>query len=153
MYNEFRRQQLTEAELRSVVRNMIIEEIQSGELNEWWGSNMWNAAKNTFGGDVRKAAGAVQDAGRAVGRAVGDAYGAAKEYGRNRMNSMKAQYNAGQNIDKINKLIDNINGLMQSGVLNGNATQQAANRFIGVLKQAAGRNGSTQSAWRNQMAQ
>lgn len=34
MTNNPRQKQLTEAELRAVVRNMIIEEIQNGELNE-----------------------------------------------------------------------------------------------------------------------
>ena len=49
MNNNVRRQQITEAELRQVVRNMIIEEIENGQLDE----SFWNQAKtgvNSFFG-------------------------------------------------------------------------------------------------------
>lgn len=97
MYNEVRTQQLTEAELRSVVRNMIIEEIENGQLDEGIRDYIrggWNAMKNTFGGDAERvgnagrdavtatknglgtAANAVGDAAGAVGRGISNAAGA-----------------------------------------------------------------------------
>ena len=79
MYNEVRTQQLTEAELRSVVRNMIIEEIENGQLDEGFMDTIrgiGSAMKNTFGGDAERAGKAGMDAAGAVGRGISNAAGA-----------------------------------------------------------------------------
>lgn len=145
MYNEVRRQQLTEAELRSVVRNMIIEEIENGQLDEGI-FNFFKAAKNTAAPDVQRAGKMAQDAGTAMrngyNNAVGkvrDAYNNTKEkvntFGRNageqvktRTNAMKQMYNSYQAIDKINSLQKQIQSM--SNLFTDANTQAAANAFI-----------------------
>lgn len=162
MYNEVRTQQLTEAELRSVVRNMIIEEIENGQLDEGFMDNLrggWNALRGTFGGDANK----VQQAGsqapkalggvaRKAGQAVQGAAQAVKQYGQNRVNAFKGQYNASQNITKINNLISMINELQQSGVLSGPQMEQAIATIKKQLQGAINRNKGTITGWKNSVS-
>ena len=162
MYNEFRRQQLTEAELRSVVRKMIIEEIENGQLDEGFMDNLrsgWNALRGTFGGDANKVQQAGSRAGQAVrgaaqraGQAVRGAAQGVKQYGQNRMNAFKGQYNASQNINKINNLMSTLDELQQSGVLSGPQMSQAIADIKKQLQGAISRNKGTITGWQNSVS-
>lgn len=195
MYNEVRTQQLTEAELRSVVRNMIIEEIENGQLDEGFLDNLrggWNALRGTFGGDANRVqqagsragqavsgavrgagqavqgaaqragqavSGAVRNAGQAVqgaaqraGQAVQGAAQGVKQYGQDRMKAFKGQYNASQNITKINNLMSTLDELQQSGVLSGPQMGQAIAAIKKQLQGAISRNKGAITGWQNSVS-
>ena len=173
MYNEVRTQQLTEAELRSVVRNMIIEEIENGQLDEGFLDNLrggWNALRGTFGGDANRVqqagsragqavSGAVRNAGQAVqgaaqraGQAVQGAAQGVKQYGQDRMKAFKGQYNASQNITKINNLMSTLDELQQSGVLSGPQMGQAISAIKKQLQGAISRNKGAITGWQNSVS-
>ena len=181
MTNNPRQRQLTEAELRAVVRNMIIEEIENGQLDEGFMDNLrsgWNALRGTFGGDANRVqqagsragqavSGAVRGAGQAVqgaaqragqavsgaaqkaGKAVQGAAQGVKQYGQDRMNAFKGQYNASQNINKINNLMSTLDELQQSGVLSGPQMSQAIAAIKKQLQGAVSRNKGAITGWQN----
>lgn len=184
MNNNVRRQQITEAELRAVVRNMIIEEIENGQLDEGFMDTLrsgWGALKGTFGGDANRiqqgaanagrAAGglatragqavtgaaskvgqAVQGAASKAGQAVQGAVNNVQQYSQDRMNAFKGQYNANQNINKINNLLSNIDELQQSGVLSGPQMEQAIAVIKKQLQGAIGRNKGAITGWKNSVS-
>jgi len=170
---------LTESELRDMIEMSINEAMQDEELmNEFNLKSAFrggvNAVKNAFGGDAEKIGQGAQRARQAVGRGVqrvGKAVGNAVEQGvdavkqgaenvkqgaenvkqgaKSRWRAAKAGYQATQNNDKIDKVINDLTDLQTSGVLHGNAMNQAIKVLITNLKKAKGRNNSTASAYRN----
>lgn len=122
MYNEVRTQQLTEAELRSVVRNMIIEEIENGQLDEGFMDTIrgiGSAMRNTFGGDAERAGKAGMDAAGAVGRGINNAAGAV---GRGISNAAGA---VGRGIGKAAGAVGDAAGAVGRGI--GNAAGAVGN--------------------------
>ena len=173
MNNNVRRQQITEAELRAVVRNMIIEEIENGQLDEGFMDTLrsgWGALKGTFGGDANRMQQGAANAGRAagglanraiqagkdaagrVGKAVSGAAQNVGQYAQDRANAFKGQYNASQNINKINNLLSNIDELQQSGVLSGPQMEQAIAVIKKQLQGAIGRNKGAITGWKNSVS-
>ena len=154
---------LTESELRQMIEESINEAMQ----DEGFLSSIGRGLKNAFGGDAQRigqgaqrAAQAVgrgaQRVGQAVGNAVGQGVDAVKQGAQNvqqgaqsRWNAAKAGYQANQNNDKIDRIIKDLTDLQTSGVLHGNAMNQAIKVLMTNLKQAKGRNNSTASAFRN----
>lgn len=172
MYNN--RRQITESELRNVIRDIIAEEIQYGNLDEgFWdmvkaggraiggafkgdasraGSSMVNAAGNAAGA-VGRGARAVGDAVGRGARAVGDAVGrgaqAVGDYAQSRGRAVKGMYNAQMNMNKINDLIKTLDELQQSGVLTGPKMSQAIAAIKQQLQGAISRNKGAMTGWRN----
>ena len=79
------RRQISETQLRSIVHDVIMEEVEAQALEEGWWSNMKSGMKTAFGGDVdaakNKATGAysgVKQAARDFGNKVSDTYSKTK---------------------------------------------------------------------------
>ena len=120
-------------------------------------------AVQSVGRGAQRVGQAVQQGAQAVGRGaqrVGQAVqqgaenakqGAenVKQGAQNRLKAAKAGYQATQNNDKIDRIINDLTDLQTSGVLHGRAMTNAINVLMTNLKQAKGRNNSTASAYRN----
>ena len=170
---------LTESELRDMIEMSINEAMQDEELMDEFNLRSAirggvNAVKNAFGGDAERigqgAQRAVQSVGRGaqrvgqavqqgaqavgrgaqrVGQAVQQGAENVKQGAQNRLKAAKAGYQATQNNDKIDRIINDLTDLQTSGVLHGRAMTNAINVLMTNLKQAKGRNNSTASAYRN----
>ena len=159
---------LTESELRDMIEMSINEAMQDEELMDEFNLRSAirggvNAVKNAFGGDAERIGQGAQRAVQSVGRGaqrVGQAVqqgaenvkqGAenVKQGAQNRLKAAKAGYQATQNNDKIDRIINDLTDLQTSGVLHGRAMTNAINVLMTNLKQAKGRNNSTASAYRN----
>ena len=170
---------LTESELRDMIEMSINEAMQDEELMDEFNLRSAirggvNAVKNAFGGDAERigqgAQRAVQSGGRGaqrvgqavqqgaqavgrgaqrVGQAVQQGAENVKQGAQNRLKAAKAGYQATQNNDKIDRIINDLTDLQTSGVLHGRAMTNAINVLMTNLKQAKGRNNSTASAYRN----
>ena len=154
---------LTESELRE----MIEESINEAMMDEGFFGSIGRGLKNAFGGEASRigqgaqraaqsigrgaqAAGkAVQRGAQAVGRGAQAAGKAVQQGAQTRWNAAKAGYQANQNNDKIDRIINDLADLQTSGVLHGKAMTNAINVLVTNLKQAKGRNNSTASAYRN----
>ena len=170
---------LTESELREMIEMSINEAMQDEELMDEFNLRSAirggvNAVKNAFGGDAERigqgAQRAVQSVGRGaqrvgqavqqgaqavgrgaqrVGQAVQQGAENVKQGAQSRLKAAKAGYQATQNNDKIDRIINDLTDLQTSGVLHGRAMTNAINVLMTNLKQAKGRNNSTASAYRN----
>ena len=170
---------LTESELRQMIEESINEAMMDEELMDEFNLRSAirggvNAVKNAFGGDAERigqgAQRAVQSVGRGaqrvgqavqqgaqavgrgaqrVGQAVQQGAENVKQGAQSRLKAAKAGYQATQNNDKIDRIINDLTDLQTSGVLHGRAMTNAINVLMTNLKQAKGRNNSTASAYRN----
>lgn len=146
------RRQISEAQLRNIVHDVIMEEVEAQALEEGWWSNMKSGMRTAFGGDVNaaknKATGAysgVKQAARNFGDKVSDTYNQAKQNVQQGYDNMKqgvqnrvSAYKQGaqlqKNNDSITKLINLIDELTQSGVIHGKQTSYAANTLKNNLQ-------------------
>ena len=184
-----KRRYINESQLRNIIGNMVVEELQRANLNEemldeWnpfgWAKNVGRGISAAVGGDVQAAGRGVNNAASAVGgavkgigrgiknaaSAVGDAaknaytattgavqgaynttagamqnaYDNVKKGVTTRANAFKANYQAGQNNDKIDKAISSLNDLLQSGVLHGNRTEMLVKQLVGQMGMLKGQN-------------
>lgn len=123
------------------------------------GRSMMNGVGNAgraIGNAGRAAGRAVGNAGRAVGnavgnagRAVGNAANNAMQYGKDRVESIKGQYNAYQDYSKIENLLNTINELQADGVLHGPKMEQAIAVITSQLKGAMSRSKGRATSYRN----
>lgn len=199
-----KRRHINESQLRNIIGNMVLEELQRANLNEemldeWnpfgWAKNVGRGISAAVGGDVQAAGrgvsnaasavgGAVKGAAGAVGRgiknaasAVGgaaknaynattgavqgaynttagamqNAYDNVKQGVTTRANAFKANYQAGQNNDKIDKAISSLNDLLQSGVLHGNRTEMLVKQLVGQMGMLKGQNNAGASKATNKI--
>ena len=164
-----RNETINEVQLRNIITNMVMEEIERSDINE----GLWNQMKAAFGGATAgtgtrmknaasNAATAIGNAARGAGRAmkgaydsaanaVGNAYNNAAQGAQKRYNAAKGSFNAQRNMDKINKLIGLIDELTNDGTLHGNAMMQAVNTIKSQLSGAVSREKGTQTAYRNSL--
>lgn len=179
-----KRKHINESQLRNIIGNMVLEELQRANLDEGlWnqlgaafrgatagtGTRMKNAAntaKTNIGGAISGAANAVgrgiKGAANAVGTAAKNAYnttagavqGAYNNAAQNvndRYKAAKGSFNAQRNTDKINKLVNLIDSLVQDGTLHGNTMMQAVNTIKRQLSGAISREKGTITAYKNEL--
>lgn len=133
---------ITESELRHLIREQVEEAI-----NEGFFSNMGRALKNTFGGDVNRAAtkaretgsnvwnatknaagavgNAVQGAASAVGNAVGNAASQVKQGVNNRVQRTKESYQVAKQQEMAGELKNLLQQCLDNGILNKRAMPAA----------------------------
>jgi hypothetical protein len=144
---------ITESQLRQIVEesvNSIINEsyINENEIEEGVWDNIKSGFKGAFGADAQRAGGAikgavnnVKNAAQRFGQGVQNTYNNAVQGVQNgyenvkkgvgqRVDAFKANYQAGQNADKINGVISTLEELQASGVISGPKT----NATIAELK-------------------
>ena len=170
---------LSESQLRSIIEEAVNDELQridEGFFDTM--KNMGRAIGGAFRGDARRAGNAmagagrsmmngvgnagraignagraagraVGNAGRAVGNAVGNAANNAVQYGKDRFDSIKGQYNAYQDYSKIENLLNTINELQADGVLHGPKMEQAIAVITSQLKGAMNRSKGRATSYRN----
>ena len=131
---------ITESQLRQIIEESVNNIINENEIEEGFWDNIKSGFNGAFGGDVERAkqgvqkgAGAVRDFGSRMKQGVSDMYSNAKQGVQNaynnvangvdqRVNAFKANYQAGQNADKINSVINTLKELQNSGVISGKKT-------------------------------
>lgn len=184
-----KRRYINESQLRDIIGNMVVEELQRANLNEemldeWnpfgWAKNVGRGISAAVGGDVQaagrgvnNAASAVGGAVKGIGRGIKNAAGAVGDAAKNaynattgavqgaydnvkkgvttRANAFKANYQAGQNNDKIDKAISSLNDLLQSGVLHGNRTEMLVKQLVGQMGMLKGQNNAGASKATNKI--
>lgn len=184
-----KRRYINESQLRNIIGNMVVEELQRANLNEemldeWnpfgWAKNVGRGISAAVGGDVQaagrgvnNAASAVGGAVKGIGRGIKNAAGAVGDAAKNaytattgavqgaydnvkkgvttRANAFKANYQAGQNNDKIDKAISSLNDLLQSGVLHGNRTEMLVKQLVGQMGMLKGQNNAGASKATNKI--
>ena len=148
------RTQISEAQLRDIVHDVIMEEVQAQMLEEGWWSNMKSGLQTAFGNDINNAknkatgvySGAKQSA-KNFGTRVNDKYNQAKQNVQQGYNNMRqgmqnraSAYKQGAQLQKrnddINKLISLIDELIQNGTIHGKQTTYAANMLKKNLQMA-----------------
>ena len=146
------RRQISEAQLRNIVHDVIMEEVEAQALEEGWWSNMKSGMKTAFGGDVdaakNKATGAyAKQTAKNIGTKISDKYNQAKQNVQQGYNNMRqgmqnraSAYKQGAQLQKrnddINKLINLIDELIQNGTIHGKQTTYAANMLKKNLQMA-----------------
>ena len=131
---------ITESQLRQIIEESVNNIINENEIDEGVWDNIKSGFSGAFGGDVKRAkqgvqrgVGAVRDFGSKMKQGVSNMYNNAKQGVQNtynnaakgvgqRVNAFKANYQAGQNADKINGVINTLKELQNSGVISGKKT-------------------------------
>ena len=111
--------------------------------------NMASRAGRSVADAGRRVGQAAVNAGRTMGQAVQRGAKSAQEYGQNRVNAFKGQYQANKNIGKIQDLINTIDELQADGVLSGPKMQNAINVIKDQLSGAISRNKGAITGWQN----
>lgn len=142
---------ITESQLRQIVEESVNSILNENEIEEGFWDNIKSGFSGAFGGDVERAkqgvqkgVGAVKDFGSRMKQGASDMYNNAKQGVQNaynnvangvgqRVDAFKANYQAGQNADKINSVISTLKELQASGVISGektNATIAQLERYL-----------------------
>lgn len=132
---------ITESQLRQIVEESVNSIISENEIEESFLGNIKSGLGSAFGGDVKRAkqgiqrgADAVMDFGSRMKQGVQNTYNnVAKGVGQ-RVDAFKANYQAGQNADKINGVISTLKELQNSGVISGKKTSATIAELERCLK-------------------
>lgn len=157
------RQIITENQLHQIIRECVEQTlIEEGFFSQLGGAlkagfgNTANRLGNTFSNAGKSAWGGIKSAASAVGNAVGRAGTAVGNYAKDAYNNaaqavkdtgtrMRQGYQVQQNLDKINNLNNMLDELTQSGILSGQATQNAVATLKKALQYKINQNKSSQS--------
>lgn len=138
------RYQLTEAQLRGMIQEAVEE-----AMNENWFTSGAKAIGGAFKNDAGRLTQGAKNFGKRVSNTMQKAGQAVSQYAKDKGASIKGQYQANRNMEKIQSLLNDINELQQSGVLHG----QQMNNAIAVIKKqlsgAIGREKGAVTSWQN----